>query len=100
MVREWSRDELIEHLKAKGGDDPSYFNDACRMINKWLVRGDGAAIYQNELIGASPLDTEIVSFGSPKTQLETESPPSQMPDIGNRINWRYWLAGTYRGEQL
>lgn len=33
-------------------------------------------------------------------QAETELPPVQLPDIGNQINWRFRLSGTYKGEQL
>jgi hypothetical protein len=34
------------------------------------------------------------------TAEELADPPHKLPDIGNRINWRYWISGVYQGEQL
>jgi hypothetical protein len=71
------------------------------MLNRWLERGDGAAVYQNHDLGHHELGHyQIVSYGSPAAQLGAESPPERLPDIGGHINWRYTLAGTYRGAPL
>lgn len=70
-------------------------------MNKWLARGDGVAVYRNEDLGHPDIGHhQFVSYGSAQAQLETDIPPHQMPDIGNKINWRYQLLGTYRGEAL
>ncbi len=71
------------------------------IINRWLARGDGVAVYQNvEIGGANSGHRQFVSYGSPDAQIETAEPPVRMPDIGGRINWRYQLEGTYKGEAL
>lgn len=70
-------------------------------VNRWLARGDGIAVYSNHEIGHPDLGhRQFVSFGSAAAQLETSTPPDRLPDIGTRINWRYWLDGVYRGEAL
>ncbi|HXU02717.1 MAG TPA: hypothetical protein VN903_17250 [Polyangia bacterium] len=70
-------------------------------VNRWLARGDGIAIYSNHDLGSRDIGhQQFVSFGSAAAQLETDPPPSRLPDIGAAINWRYYLEGTYRGEQL
>ena len=67
-------------------------------IERWLARGDGVAVYRNELLGDSQLGMrQIMSYGSPAAQLEIDEPPETLPDIGGRINWRYRLEATYRG---
>jgi hypothetical protein len=75
--------------------------DSIRVVNRWLARGDGVAVYKNVDLGHPEIGHEqFVSFGSPEAQLETNDPPQRLPDIGNQINWRYSLQGTYRGEPL
>lgn len=70
-------------------------------VNVWLARGDGIAVYQNVELGHPDAGhCKFVSYGSPAAQLESETPPDRLPDIGNVINWRYWLTGTYRGDPL
>lgn len=72
-----------------------------QLVNRWLARGDGVAVYENCDLGHRDAGLcQLVSFGSSAAQLETSTPPMQMPDIGSRVNWRYRLAGTYRGEPL
>ena len=67
------------------------------IIQKWLDRGDGCAVYENAELGHSELGhRQFVSFGSPAAQLETDTPPQTLPDIGNKINWRYQLIGVLR----
>jgi len=70
-------------------------------VNKWLARGDGLAVYENHELGHPELGhRQYASYGSSAAQLETQTPPARLPDIGQRINWRYLLVGTYRGEAL
>jgi len=67
------------------------------LIEKWLERGDGVAVYRNMDLGHPEVGrVQAVSFGSPAAQLETNDPPETMPDIGGAINWRYQLIGIYR----
>lgn len=67
-------------------------------IQRWLARGDGIAVYRNAELGHRDLGhAQFVSFGSPAAQLETDTPPQRLPDIGHAINWRYQLDGVYRG---
>jgi hypothetical protein len=72
-----------------------------RAVNKWLARGDGIAVYQNHDLGSIDVGRrQFTSFGSPAAQLETDTPPQTLPDIGTKINWRYQLEGVYRGGAL
>jgi len=67
-------------------------------VQKWLDRGDGCAIYENAELGHSDLGhRQFVSFGSTFAQIEAIEPPQRLPDIGNKINWRYQLIGTLKG---
>lgn len=71
------------------------------VVNKWLTRGDGIAVYENHDMGHPQLGhRQFISFGSKQAMLEVDIPPHRLPDIGNEINWRYQLIGTYRGEPL
>jgi hypothetical protein len=71
------------------------------IVNRWLARGDGIAVYRNVDFGSSEFgDTKFVSYGSPAAQLEVDVPPQTLPDIGNVINWRYQLQGVYKGGAL
>ena len=66
-------------------------------IRKWLDRGDGVAVYQNVAFDSGDFGhKKFVSFGSKAAQLETDDPPTRLPDIGGQINWKYQLVGTYR----
>ena len=70
-------------------------------VNRWLARGDGIAVYANHDLGSRELGHQkFVSFGGGAAQLETSTPPDRLPDIGQTINWRYWLEGVYRGDGL
>lgn len=76
-------------------------DDNIDTINVWLERGDGVAVYENQAFDSSTFGhQQFVSFGSPTAMLEVDEPPVQLPDIGNAINWRYQLRGTYRGAVL
>lgn len=90
-MRDISREEIEADL------DSDYWET----VNRWLERGDGIAVYQNQDFGSPQLgEKKYVSFGSTAAQLETEEPPQRLPDIGGAINWRYWLVGTYKGAPL
>jgi hypothetical protein len=81
--------------------EEQYNNGAVELMNRWLARGDGIAVYRNQDLGHPELGhRQLVSFGSPAAQIEQAEAPTKMPDIGNAINWRYQLEGTYRGEAL
>ncbi len=71
------------------------------VVNTWLARGDGIAVYEN-LEWESPQwgHRQFISYGSAAAQLEAPLPPHQLPDIGGRNNQRYQLIGIYKGELL
>jgi hypothetical protein len=72
-----------------------------KQVNRWLRRGDGVAIYENQELGHPELGwPRLVSYGSSAAMLETDEPPQRLPDTPTLINWRYRLAATYRGEPL
>ena len=71
------------------------------LVNRWLARGDGVAVYENQALDSANVGhKKFVSFGSVTAQLETPEPPARLPDIGPQINWAYGLVGTYKGEEL
>jgi hypothetical protein len=77
--------------------DPEHYD----LVNRWLARGDGIAVYENADLGHPELGhRQFLSFGSTQAQIETNEPPQRLPDIGNRINWRYQLVGIYKGAAL
>jgi hypothetical protein len=80
------------------GDNEDAVNDSARLMNGWLERGDGVAVYRNDDFGHPEAGRLIfVSYGSSAAQLEGDEPPQRLPDIGGLILWRYQLAGVYRG---
>ena len=67
------------------------------LVETWFTRGDGVAVYRNEAMdSANHGHRQFVSFGSPAAQLETDDPPTRLPDIGGQINWAYQLEATVR----
>lgn len=89
--------KTLSHIEARYGMDPTIIP----VINRWLERGDGLAVYENHDLGHSEVGhRQYLSFGSPSAQLEMEDPPERLPDIGDAINWRYVLVGVYRGAAL
>lgn len=114
MARELTKAEFDDAVKEAvywGEEDRSdwvLYDGTKHIINRWLARGDGAAVYSNKDLGHSMLGhTAIVSFGSSEAQLEMGSGdlPLSLPDglmegITGGINWRYTLDGIYTGEAL
>ena len=79
------------------GMGPAAAKNAKAKMDGWLKRGDGVAVYEDSDLGSPNLGhRKYVSFGSEAAQLETDDPPTRLPDIGGSINWRYTLIGTVR----
>ncbi len=94
----FTRESFTGYIIAHFGE---YAAQNLTVINKWLTRGDGAAVYVNEDLGHSDLGrVQVVSYGSAAAQLEVADPPVTLPDIGGRINWRYQLHGVYLGDPV
>lgn len=71
--------------------------DALPTLQRWLDRGDGIALYDNQAMDSGNLGhKKWVSYGSKAAQLEVDEPPQTMPNIGSSINWSYQLIGTHR----
>lgn len=88
---EFSRAEMLDMLT------PMFY----AKVNTWLARGDGVAVYECVAMDSSELGMKrFISYGSPQAQLEVDTPPERMPDIGGLIGWKYQLVGTYKGEAL
>lgn len=91
------RDKLLEFYGP-------YTNDVLRKVNRWLARGDGAAVYQNAVFDSIDFgELRVLSFGSSQSQLpqsQFPQPPVTLPDFPDQINWRFQLAGTYRGDPV
>lgn len=95
MAATWSREQLTAYVQEWYGEPQAA--TVLRLIERWLERGDGAAVYENHDLGHPEVgEPQITSFGSQAAQLETDEPPQRMPDIGGRINWRYQLVATCR----
>lgn len=96
MMKTFDRTEIIDILTEL--EMPR--QGAVSVLNHWLERGDGVAVYQNVDLGNQEIGhRQFVSFGSEEALLPGE-PPERMPDVGGAINWRYILEGIYRGEAL
>lgn len=93
MTTQLTRDELLKLI----GDHFESLPEVVGAINRWTDRGDGVAVYRNHDLGRIGCGSvQLVSFGSKAAQLETDTPPQRLPDIGGNINWRYQLEATYR----
>lgn len=99
-MEELSRRLVQELLTKQAPEDPAYVDEAMHLIDTWLDRGDGVAVYRNEDLSDHVWlgHMKFVSYGSERSQLEVDEPPKTLPDIGGDINWRYQLMGTYRGK--
>ena len=93
-VPEWTEDQLRTWVDGKYDEEA---DGAWAKIQRWLDRGDGAAVYENHDLGHPEVGApQIASYGSAWAQLEVETPPERLPDIGGAINWRYSLIATCR----
>lgn len=97
MAEQWDRERFEREVGEQYGGGTA---SVMRLVDRWIARGDGAAVYRNEDLGSIDVGLfKITSYGSPQAQIETPEPPVQMPDIGNQVNWRYQLYATYREEK-
>jgi hypothetical protein len=93
-----SLEEVFDMLE---GDDPDFIDRSTKIIQGWIERGDGVAVYENQDLGSPDVGhKQFVSFGSEKAQLPGDIPPDRLPDIGGAINFRYWLKGFYRNIEV
>ena len=97
-MKTYTSEEITSYITAEWGPQAA---QVIAQVNTWLARGDGIAIYVNQDLGHPDLGMpKMHSYGSSSAQLETDTPPERLPDIGGAINWRYMLQGTYRGDAL
>jgi hypothetical protein len=101
MTEQWDRTKL-EQLVIEWWQDET--PKVMAMVDGWLKRGDGAAIYRNSDLGHRDVGLpRIVSYGSPTAQLEVTDPPTTLPDgiPAGAINYRFQLeavcGGPYSG---
>jgi hypothetical protein len=86
-MKQFTKQQVLELINKEHHD----------VVLRWLARGDGIGVYENHDLGHPDIGhKQFVSFGSAAAQLETDDPPTRLPDIGGRINWRYSLVGTHR----
>lgn len=91
-------ERITEILTDIAEGDASWLASTAGLVNAWLARGDGVAIYRNVDFGHFEAGhRQVCSFGSERAQLESSVPPIRLPDIGGAINWRYSLEAQYKG---
>lgn len=98
--------ETITREQLKQLLDPEMRESNFEIISRWLDRGDHCAVYTNvALDSAGAGHRQFTSFGSKAAQIEPQHcdkdgmPPTRMPDIGSRINWKYQLTHVCLGKQ-
>lgn len=70
------------------------------LLNQWLEDGKTVAVYENVELGHPEMGhRKYVTCGTERSQLGMVA-PERLPDIGDQINWRYMLVGTYQGPAL
>lgn len=80
--------------------DPEFHNKLRQVLQSWASKGRKIAIYENADLGHPDQGLRTyVTYGSSEAQLETPTPPERLPDIGNKINWRYRLIGVFPNEK-
>lgn len=96
-MKDFTRADVLDLLRGQDVEDGTFADRAIGLIDQWVGRGDGCAVYRNEDLGSQALGhLKFVSFGSDACQLPVPVPPARLPDIGGDINWRYVLYGTYK----
>ena len=97
-MRQFQAVDILAHVEAMSGGDEEWRDTTRTLVNGWLLRGDGVAVYQNNDFSHRELGTtRLASFGSQEALLPGPTPPDRLPDTGSHINWRYQLIGTYVG---
>jgi hypothetical protein len=92
---EWTEDQLQAWITDQGADDADWLARCLELSERWLARGDGAAVYENHDLGHRDLGLgRLISYGSPAAQIEADYPPDRLPDFPGEINWRYVLIAT------
>lgn len=90
----WSEETLRVEAESDGLDTHDL-----ELFSRWLSRGDGVAVYENHDLGHPEVGhRQWMSYGGTAAQLEVDTPPTTLPDIGGRIHWRYQLIATCRRE--
>ena len=97
-IPEFTKEKLLGLVRQEGPPEKSV--EILVGLDRWLARGDGVAVYQNVDLSHPEIGhLQFASFGSPEA-IFPDDPPDRLPDMNGRINWRYSLIGTYRGEVL
>ncbi len=67
------------------------------IVERWLERGDGVALYVNQAMDHSQHGHEVfLSYGSERAQIEESEPPERMPDFPSMLGWPYRLEAKVR----
>lgn len=80
-------------------EQPAWNDAVSNLARRVAERADYVCVYRNDDLG-DPRCGEIqcITYGSEPCQLEGAIwgvPPQTLPDIGNRINWRFQLVGAF-----
>lgn len=93
MVENWTLAQLLD----SAGDEQTK-RAVHALYERAVVRKDGVAVYENEDLNHSELGhMQFVTYGSDACQIAGRRAPRTLPDIGNRINWRYQLKAVAGG---
>lgn len=111
MVDVWTPGILAAQLGQRS-DNQDWKEQVAHLVTRAHERGDGVAIYANVDLGSPEVgEWQVCTYGSEHAQLETRGTsyfastadkldlfthdsdfiPKRLPDIGGRINWRYYL---------
>lgn len=92
-------DEIGERIARHADGDRAEEDRIREIINRWISRGDGVAVYENQDFGHPDLGVQsFASYGSEASQFPGD-PPGRLPDFQGHINWRYGLVALYRGTE-
>ena len=98
MPETWAAEQLSAYISRQYLTEA---DDITGQVNRWLERGDGVAVYENQDLGHPEVGwPRLASYGGPEAMLVTDEPPQRLPDTPKHINWRYQLVAVYRGEPL